>query len=1172
MRFVKPVLPMNRILFAIFLAATMTGMSQLSGFRSQDQGQAGLAQFDLLTADSGWVLRGRSLFWTSDAGQTWREIGPSGIPVGAQIQDVKFIDPNTGWVLWTTTTSDGGSAFHIAHTRDAGNTWTFRSPALLSPEERSFDSGKAQMSWFNEGSGWISVEQGGSSNSSIASLFMTIDGGNSWNRSDLPAAGDIYFSNPRTGWLVGGADGSQIFATRDGGVTWEKSSLIDQAEDGETIVYPPKASAGRALFVMTHTGIENNLEVFTLDPSSDTRSLIGRVTLDAQPGRIGLSILDPENFVAVIQGTDVLVHMTNGKITLLKNTDGLSASIAGLDMVSPDVGWARSVESTCEKNSLPEAGKLSVSCSSSIRLLQTKDGGVTWQEIHLPPVPAGANSSETLAGRTSVTTNTLQNLENTDILIGQGFDRCEIPSLSQMQTWWDNSPYQAVNLYIGGSSRGCDNNALSSYYLFRLHQQGWTFIPTWVGPQAPCTGFASRISNDAGTAFDQGIAEANLAVDRLWELGLTGPDQTGSAIYYDIEYYDGDTACRDAVNAFMNGWISQLHVRGNLGGVYGSTRCDSSLSDFRSIANVPDLIWAARWYHNLGYGYYDPTADVWDLGSCVPNSDWAKHQRIRQYEGDHNETWGNLTLDIDSNALDGVVAIPHDYPFVNAIVRANSNPSSASSIGFTVSFSKSVTGVDPSDFMLTTTGVSGAAITGLSGSGTAYTVTVDTGACNGTIRLDLVDDDSISDGSGNVLGVAGIGNGSFSAGETYTITKPSNTNVKIANTVKGLCSLGAGQSVRQSYAGTDNGPVKVSSTDGSTSLLTSERFIYSFQTSKAYAELMGYPDSQLTTEYWFPWYNNLSYSTQLRVSNMGSGSAQVKVYAGGTQIDSFTLAAGQAQRSAYSMDQGPLHVVSTDKTTKILASERFIQTFGSSASYSEMMGYPGDQLATEYWFPWYNNLTYSTQLRVSNMGGKSAEVKVYAGGSEIDSFTLGVGEARRIAYDGVDKGPLHVVSTDGVTPILASERFILTFGSSASYAEMMGYPGSQLASEYCFPWYNNTTDNSLLLSSQLRVSNMGGSTAQVKVTLAGSQIDSFSLGAGQGARKTYPSINSGPLCVVSSDGTTPILASERFISTYLSSASYSEMMGYPSSRLDDTYWFPWYNNVSYQTELRMAKP
>jgi hypothetical protein len=390
----------------------------------------------------------------------------------------------------------------------------------------------------------------------------------------------------------------------------------------------------------------------------------------------------------------------------------------------------------------------------------------------------------------------------------------------------------------------------------------------------------------------------------------------------------------------------------------------------------------------------------------------------------------------------------------------------------------------------------------------------------------------------------------------------------------GTYSLHTSQSTRDSYPGIDKGPVKVLSQDGVTPILASERFIYTYQNSKSYAEMTGYPDSQLATEYWFPWYNNKTYSTQLRVSNMGTGSAQVKVYAGGTEIDSFTLDAGQAQRSAYTVDQGPLHVVSTDGVTKILASERFIQTYQASASYSEMMGYPGNQLATEYWFPWYNNKTYSTQLRISNLASSgSAEIKVYAGSSTtpIDTFMLDAGQAKRISYN-IDDGPLHVVSTDGTTPILASERFILTFGSSASYAEMMGYPGDQLDTEYCFPWYNNTSDGTAGLSSQLRVSNMGSGSASVKLTLAGSEIDSFTLDAGLGARKSYTGKNNGPLCVVSTDGVTNILASERFISTYQSSGSYSEMMGYPNSRLDDTYWYPWYNNKSYSTELRIAKP
>ncbi len=36
--------------------------------------------------------------------------------------------------------------------------------------------------------------------------------------------------------------------------------------------------------------------------------------------------------------------------------------------------------------------------------------------------------------------------------------------------------------------------------------------------------------------------------------------------------------------------------------------------------------------------------------------------------------------------------------------------------------------------------------------------------------------------------------------------------------------------------------------------------------------------------------------------------------------------------------------------------------------------------------------------------------------------------------------------------------------------------------------------------------------------------------------------------------------------------SLSEMMGLPSSRLDTTYWLPWYNHVDLDTQLRFGIP
>jgi hypothetical protein len=517
-------------------------------------------------------------------------------------------------------------------------------------------------------------------------------------------------------------------------------------------------------------------------------------------------------------------------------------------------------------------------------------------------------------------------------------------------------------------------------------------------------------------------------------------------------------------------------------------------------------------------------------------------------------------------------------PLVLAVTRASlPNPTGSMMVEFAVTFSGPVTGVDTSfpfnDFALTTTGITGAKVTDVIHTSSNYLVKVDTGSGNGTIRLDIVDDDSIQDMTGHPLGGNGVGNGNFNAGESFTILR--NVEVTIGGALMEKYYVPENGSLRPRFAGADQGPVKVTSLDGTTPILASERFIQTYQSSKAYAEMIGYPDGQLTTEYWFPWYNNVTYSTQLRIGNMGSsGIAEIKVYAGGTLVDTLNIPAGQGARKSYAgLDNGPLHVVSTDGTTPILVSERFIQTYQSSASYSEMLGYPNNRLATEYWFPWYNNVSYSTQLRVSNMGSSgTAQIKVYAGGTLIDTLNIPAGQGARKSYAGLDNGPLHVVSTDGVTKILASERFIQTYQASASYAEMMGYPGNQLDTQYCFPWYNNTTDNGLTLSSQLRLSNMGGGTAAIKVYLAGSQIDSFSLSAGGGKRTSYPSANSGPLCVVSTDGVTKILASERFISTYLSSAAYSEMMGYPYSQMDDTWWFPWYNNISYETELRIARP
>lgn len=147
-------------------------------------------------------------------------------------------------------------------------------------------------------------------------------------------------------------------------------------------------------------------------------------------------------------------------------------------------------------------------------------------------------------------------------------------------------------------------------------------------------------------------------------------------------------------------------------------------------------------------------------------------------------TLGTGIRDIAGNTFAGASSptytIDNTGPSVTSIVRASTNPTGASSVNYTVTFNESVTGVDTSDFTLTTSGVAGASVSSITPvTASSYTVTVNTGSGSGTLRLDLTDNDSITDLASNPLGGSGAGNGSFTTGEVYTLDKVVPTVVSI---------------------------------------------------------------------------------------------------------------------------------------------------------------------------------------------------------------------------------------------------------------------------------------------------------------------------------------------------------------------------------------------------------
>jgi hypothetical protein len=228
------------------------------------------------------------------------------------------------------------------------------------------------------------------------------------------------------------------------------------------------------------------------------------------------------------------------------------------------------------------------------------------------------------------------------VYTGLGFDACSTPSASAMSAW-SQSPFRAVGVYIGGLNSACAQPNLTPGWVTGEVAAGWHLIPTYVGYQGAgaCGGSCATI--DPAQAAAEGSAAAEDAVSHAQALGIPA----GNPIYDDMEQYSRSTANTAAVLAFLSGWTTQLHAAGYQSGVYSSA--SSAITDLVNQQDTgyqePDDIWIGDWNNSQS------TSDPY-----VPSSVWSVHQRLHQYQGAHNDTYGGVTLNVDSDYLDGATA------------------------------------------------------------------------------------------------------------------------------------------------------------------------------------------------------------------------------------------------------------------------------------------------------------------------------------------------------------------------------------------------------------------------------------------------------------------------------------------------------------------------------------
>jgi hypothetical protein len=213
-----------------------------------------------------------------------------------------------------------------------------------------------------------------------------------------------------------------------------------------------------------------------------------------------------------------------------------------------------------------------------------------------------------------------------------------------MKAW--RAKYAVTAIYIGGQEMGCDYGNLSQSWVQAAEGMGWSLMPTFVGPQAPCNSFSDEIKPSQAAA--EGQQEASQAVTDAASFGL-GP---GSPIYYDMEAYDEtDASCVTAVLTFLDAWDRQLQVSGYVSGVYSSAA--SGVVDLQTTTSIgghqlaePQAIWFALWDNavNLtGSPYMTPA--VWSAGA-----------RSKQYAGPLVVTVGGISLNVDSDLVNSTVA------------------------------------------------------------------------------------------------------------------------------------------------------------------------------------------------------------------------------------------------------------------------------------------------------------------------------------------------------------------------------------------------------------------------------------------------------------------------------------------------------------------------------------
>ena len=121
----------------------------------------------------------------------------------------------------------------------------------------------------------------------------------------------------------------------------------------------------------------------------------------------------------------------------------------------------------------------------------------------------------------------------------------------------------------------------------------------------------------------------------------------GNSIYNDMEGYSRTTTNTSAVLAFLSAWTASSTPRAT---------CRASTAAPAPASPTLSRSTARPSSSPTTSGSASGTTRQSATSAYVPATDWPNNQRLHQYQGGHNETYGKVTINIDSDFLDGATA------------------------------------------------------------------------------------------------------------------------------------------------------------------------------------------------------------------------------------------------------------------------------------------------------------------------------------------------------------------------------------------------------------------------------------------------------------------------------------------------------------------------------------